>query len=696
MYEHRAAAGPTCPADPVGPAAPADPAGRLMWSPGPEALDTSAMGRFLRLAQDRHSLTFDGYDALWNWSVTRPAEFWDTVREFFDVRLGGDPSVVLAEPSMPGTRWYPDTTVNVAEHVFRASSPDRPALVEVREEGAARSWSWKRLREATAALAATLRAYGVGPGDRVVGYLPNGAEAVVGFLATASIGAVWALCNHDLAAPAVADRFAPLEPAVLIAADGSRFGGRDHDRRAAVETLTGALPCLRATILVPRLGLPPATPAPDPDRVPVVDWAEATAAAPSSAELDFTAVPFDHPLWVLFSSGTTGPPKGIVHGHGGVLLEQYKMLGLHLDLGPGDRFHWYTSTSWMMWNTQVSGLLLGVTAVLYDGSPNTPDPDRLWRIAAEQRLTFLGTGAGQLQNCARAGLRPRDDHDLSALRAIGSTGSPLPADTYVWALDAVGAHIPVHSSSGGTDVVTSFAGGSPLLPVWAGEISGRCLGVAAEARDAAGRAVVDEPGELVVTVPMPSMPVGFWNDPDGSRYHAAYFADIPGVWRHGDRVTVTSRGSLIMHGRSDATLNRDGVRLGSAEIYRAVETVPGIRDAVVVGVELPGGGYWLPLFVHLDDGVRLDDGLRARLVTAIRTLASPRHVPDEILVVPGVPHTVTGKRLEVPLKKILLGTPPAQVLTPGAVDRPALLDHYAHLGRTRLASPPAPHVRSPR
>ncbi|UYP18031.1 acetoacetate--CoA ligase [Rhodococcus sp. Z13] len=644
------------------------------WVPTEADIERANVTRFTRFVEQRHGLILPDYRALWQWSVEHPGEFWQAVWDTFEVVSHTDPGPALADASMPGAVWFPGATLNLVEHVFRGRDPESrdpqsPAVVHLDEAGNRRETSWAELERQTAALAATLRAHGVEKGDRVVGYLPNISEAVVALLATASIGAVWAGCGQDYAAPAALDRLGRLEPRVLVTATGYRYSGRRHDRLDELQRLREGMPGLALTVVVPT----EETPVPDTGDPTVLDWNDAVAGDHS---LDTLPVPFDHPLWVVFSSGTTGPPKGLVHGHGGVLLEHLKALSLHLDLGPGDRFLWYTSPSWMMWNFLVSGLLVGSTIVTYDGAPSHPDVDRLWRIAAEEGVTVLGTSPGYVLACIKAGVVPRTDHDLTALRTVGVTGSTLPAPSSLWLSENVGERVQVASISGGTDVVSAFVGAVPTVPVWPGEISVPCLGVAVDAFDADGKPVRGEVGELVVTVPMPSMPVRFWHDPDGSRYRDSYFSAFPGVWRHGDWISITERGSFEMHGRSDSTLNRHGVRMGSADIYQAVESLPEIVEALVLGVELPDGTYRMPLFVVLADGVTLDEDLKERIRAAVREHASPRHVPDEIVAAPGVPHTRTGKKLEVPLKRILQGADPERAVDRTAIDAPELLDWY--------------------
>lgn len=644
------------------------------WTPDRDTIDGATLTRFLSWLADTGRGEFADYHELWAASVDDVEWFWDAIWNFFDIQAATAPTAVLSGAEMPGAQWFPGATLNYVTEAFRHAVDDRPALVVAGEDGSS-EWSWARLRQETAAFAAYLRSVGVEPGDRVVGYLPNIAETVVAFLGAASVGATWAVCNQDLAVSGVVARLGQLEPTVLVASDGSVYSGKRRSRRDELAEIRRQLPTLKSTVLVARLG----DSADDVDGV--TPWGEMLERG-AGADLDIAPVGFDHPLWVLFSSGTTGTPKGIVHGHGGVLLEHVKYLNLQLDLKPEDRFFWQSSTSWMMWNLLVSGLLVGSTIVLYDGSPSHGRTDYLWQVAAEHRVTVIGAGAGYWLACAKEELHPGTDFPLEALRAVGSTGSPLPASGFRWLQEGIGRPVPVISMSGGTDVVTAFIGGSPLVPIRPGELNSICLGVRVEAWGEGGRLVTDEAGELVVTRPMPSMPVFFWNDPDGAKYRSAYFDKYPGVWCHGDWISITERNSVVVHGRSDATLNRGGVRMGSAEIYDAVEGMPEIGDCLVVGVELDDGGYWMPLFVALADDVEFGDDLRERIIAAVRHGASPRHVPDDVIAVPGIPRTMTGKRLEIPIKRILLGAKPSDVLTPSAVDRPDLLDAFAEHART--------------
>lgn len=651
-----------------------------VWRPAARPERTPRITDFAEFAARRTGIVHPDYTSLWTWSVQDLPGFWAAIGEYFDIRWTGTWEQVLDDAPMPAARWFPGAHLNYAEHALRHGDDTDLAVVSVGEDGTTTRTTRRELRDLVGALAGFLRDQGVGAGDRVAGYLPNTLHTVAAFLASASIGAVWSACAQDYGASGAAARMGQLEPTVLFAADGYRWNGRVHDRRAEVRELRRALPTVRTTVHVPHVGLPFAA------EEGTVTWQQAVA---KPAAPEFAQVPFDHPLWVLFSSGTTGTPKGIVHGHGGVTLDHHKLLGLHLDLRPGDGYLWYTTPNWMMWNMVVSGLLVGARIVLYDGSPTHPGPGRLWELAAEHGVSALGVSPGYLQACAKAGLEPGRDLDLSGLRVLGSTGAPLPAQPYHWVRDHVGAHVQVASTSGGTDIVSGFAGSAPTTPVWAGEISAPMLGVALKAFDDAGRAVTDEVGELVVTRPMPSMPVSFWNDPDGSRYREAYFSTYPGVWRHGDWMTRTARGSVVISGRSDSTLNRQGVRLGSADIYAVVDELPGVRESLVVGAELPDGGYWMPLFVVMEPGHALTDAARSAISAAIRGGASPRHVPDVVIEVPALPHTRTGKKLEVPVKRLLQGAPLEKVAGREAVDDIKTLEYFTRFTPAPSLPPPA-------
>ncbi|MEJ2886815.1 acetoacetate--CoA ligase [Actinomycetospora aeridis] len=629
--------------------------GPVLRRPADDVLDTTGIGHYVRWLATERGLDFADYQQLWAWSVNDLEGFWSSIWDHFGVR--GRYDTVLGSRDMPGARWFPGARLNYAEHMLGGpDDTDRTAVIAHSQTRDPVQLSFGELAEQVARARAGLQRCGVTRGDRVVAYLPNIPETLVAFLACASLGAVWATCAPEFGARSVIDRFAQLEPTVLLTVGGYRYGDKMIDKAADVAAIRAGLPTVEHVVGVPY------GPFATGDAIP---WDELTADA---GPLTFDAVPFDHPLYVLFSSGTTGLPKAIVHGHGGILLEHLKSHALSMDTRPDDRFLWFTTTAWMMWNLLVSALLRRAAVVLVDGNPTFPDLLEQWRIAAATRATLIGTSPGYLMACRRSGVEPTRDLDLSSLRTLGVTGAPLPEAGFDWVQEQFGPDLLVNSVSGGTDVCSGFVGGSPWLPVYRGELSGPCLGVDATAFDPDGREVVGSLGELVIRKPMPSMPVRFWNDPDDRRYRSTYFETYPGVWHHGDWVTVSAHRSFVISGRSDATLNRGGVRLGTAEFYAVVEELPEIADSLVVHLEdSEGGPGRLLLFLALTPGAELDDGLRDRVRRALRRQLSPRHVPDIIDAVPAVPRTLTGKKLEAPIKKILRGHPVADVISPDSV-----------------------------
>ncbi len=649
-----------------------------LWEPSAELVERSRLREYMRWLEAERGLKLESYDELWRWSVSDLEAFWSSIWDFFGVQADGGYEHALGRREMPGAEWFAGTSLNYAEHVFAGKDGDAEAEAailhasELRELG---ELSWGELRSQVAATAAGLRALGVQRGDRVVAYMPNIPEAIVAFLATASIGAIWSSCSPDFGPASVVDRFAQIEPKVLFAVDGYRYGGKDFDRRETLAQLQEAMPSLARTVVLPYLD-----PAPDlgglRDAMP---WDDLLAAG-EGAELTFERVPFDQPLWVLYSSGTTGLPKAIVQSQGGILLEHLKKLNLHVDAHPGDRLFWFTTTGWMMWNFLVSGLLTRAAVVLYDGNPGHPDMGVLWDLAERAGVTTFGTSASYSAACMKADFERGAGRDLSRLGAVGSTGSPLSPEGFDWIYQHLGSDTWLFSTSGGTDLCTAFVGGTPLLPVYRGELQARALGAAVEAWDEDGKPVIDEVGELVVTEPMPSMPVFFWGDDERqSRYRASYFEHYPGVWRHGDWLEITSRGTAVIYGRSDSTINRSGVRMGTSEIYRAVLGVDEILDALVVEVPRPGTEGWMPLFVVLRDGAELDDDLRKEIARRVRSQCSPRHVPDEVFQIEEVPRTLSGKVLEVPVKRILMGTPVEKAASRDSLANPAALDYFTEM-----------------
>jgi acetoacetyl-CoA synthetase len=655
----------------------------VLWAPSAEMVERSQLTRYLRWLAEEHDLHFEDYHALWRWSVTEIEEFWRTIWDYFHVISDTEPTEILEQRVMPGAKWFPGTRLNYAEHIFRGKSDDEVAVRYASELRPLTDLHWRELRERVAAVREGLRDLGVQQGDRVVAYLPNGPEALIAFLAAASLGAIWSSCSPDFGPRSVVDRFAQIEPKVMFTVDGYRYGGKDFDRLSTVAEVAAEIPSLERIVVFPYLSASPDLPVlEDQDGVaPPMTWDQLTDLG-AGAELSFDRVPFDHPLWVLYSSGTTGLPKAIVHGHGGILLEQLKKGNLHLDTHPGDRVFWFTTTGWMMWNFLIGALLTPASIILYDGNPGTPDMGVLWDLAERTGMTCFGTSAAYIAACMKAGVEPGQGRDLARLRSVGSTGSPLSPEGFEWVYDHVGSDTWLFSTSGGTDVCTAFVGGVPLLPVYRGELQARALGAKVEAFDEAGNPVIDEVGELVITEPLPSMPVFLWGDEDGSRYRASYFDMYPGVWRHGDWIEITSRGTAIIYGRSDSTINRGGIRMGTAEIYRAVAEVPEVLDSLVVDVPRPGTEGWMPLFVVLREGAELNEELTGEIKRRIREQCSPRHVPNEIFQIAEVPRTLSGKILEVPVKRILMGAPPEKAASRDSLANPAALDYFMELSRT--------------
>ncbi|MDG6988917.1 MAG: acetoacetate--CoA ligase [Nitrososphaerota archaeon] len=642
--------------------------GDLLWEPDPSSARRTNMYSYLKWLEKKGH-TFQGYGDLWRWSVEDLEGFWGSVWKYFEVADADYP--VLPERKLPGAKWFEGAEVNFTERVF-AKKREGDALVFMVERGSAKSLGWADLERKAGSLAAKLVELGVGRGDRVAAYVQNGPEAVIGLLASASIGAVWSSCPLEFGPQSVIDRFGQIGPKVLIAADGYGYGGKWIDRAEEVAAVRKAVPSIREVVGVSGgsrgKGIPGA-----------IGW---DGAVEGRSEFEYEFVPFDHPLWVLYSSGTTGLPKALVHSQGGILVELLKSLALHNDVREGDRFFWYTTTGWMMWNYLMGGLLLGATLVLYSGHPSWPRPDSLWKVMEETGTTYMGTSAAYLSASMRAGVEPRSAFSLKSLRGIGSTGSPLSPDSFEWVYSKVKDDVWLESLSGGTDLCTAFVTGSPTLPVYSGELQCRALGASVQAFDQGGNPVVGKVGELVITEPMPSMPVSFWGDDDGTKYRESYFGMFPGVWRHGDWIKITGRGTCVIYGRSDATIKKLGVRIGTSEIYRAVEKVHEVSDSLVV--DAPGGGSEeMVLFVSLRGGAVLDDALLSRIKNQIRTDLSPRYLPDRVVAVPAIPKTLNGKKLEVPVKRILAGARPDDVLSKGSLADPASVDRFLELAREK-------------
>jgi len=667
----------------------ASPSIQPLWQPTPESISRTNLTRYLNWLEEKRSLKFADYAALWTWSTDKPAAFWSSIAEFYDVRFHSSATRVLTSMEMPGAHWFEGATLNFAEHALRSGEYDNSAAIIFEAEagnGTRKQATLTRveLREQVARVAAALRTLGVTRGDCVAGYLSNTPETVIAFLATASIGAIWSNCPVEMTSRSVLDRLEQIAPKVLFASTGYWYGAKWHDRRQVVAEIAAGLPSLRHVVMDLRdLKVQDAKGA----QATVHTWAELVAGA-QTQPLVFEAVPFEHPLWVLYSSGTTGKPKAIVHGHGGILLEQLKALSLHMNLGAGDRFFWFTTSGWMMWNMLICGLLLpGCTIVLYDGSPKHPDFDVLWELAARHGITYFGAGAPYFMACRKEGITPGKSFALDRLRGIGSTAAPLPIEGFKWIYEQVNRDLLLGSISGGTDVCSAFIISNPHLPVYPGKL--QCLGLGAkiEAWNDKGQSLFGEVGELVLTAPFPSMPVFLWNDSDGSRFRASYFEKFPGTWSHGDWIEIDGVGGpCVIHGRSDATLNRGGVRMGTVEFYSIIEALPEIVEALVIDTGGLGREDQLLLFVALQPRLKCDDAVRAKIVKTLRAEVSPRHVPDAIYDVAEVPRTLTGKKLEVPVKRILAGVPVDHAVSLGTVANPQSLDIFIRLAATLAAA----------
>jgi acetoacetyl-CoA synthetase len=653
--------------------------GQLLWTPPAARVERSHLTRYMRWLGDRGH-RFDDYESLWRWSVADLDALWSSIAEFCGLELFAPASRVLGKRTMPGAEWFPGAALNYAHHALRHERPGADALLHLSERTPLTTMSWPELGRQVRVLATRMRALGIAPGDRVVAYLPNTPEAIVAMLATASLGAVWSSCGPEFGTRGVLDRFSQLAPTLIFCVDGYSYGGRLFDRRADLREIIGQLPTLSHVVQIPYLDRTDATPV----TAGALLWSDVLAGSdPGRDGFRCEQVPFAHPLWILFSSGTTGLPKPIVHCHGGITIEQLKLFHFHMDMHPRQRMFFFTSTGWMMWNFLASSLIVDVVPVLFDGNPTWPAPDLLWKLADDTGAHLFGASPSYQSLLEKAGIVPRERFALEALETIVLAGSPVTPDCQNWFYENVKQDLWAHAGSGGTDVCSGLVGGVVNLPIYAGEIQARQLGVAAYAFDERGHAVVDQVGELVITEPMPSMPVGFWGDTDGSRYRESYFDLYPGVWRHGDFFRVNARGGCFVLGRSDATLNRHGVRIGTAEVYRSLLGVPAVEDSLIVNLDLPGGRFFMPLFVKTKNDVPLDEAVADQIRAQIRRDYSPRHVPDKIIQVSAIPYTLTGKKMEVPVRRILMGVPVEKAANRAAMANVGSLDYFVEYARSQ-------------
>jgi acetoacetyl-CoA synthetase len=648
---------------------------KLLWQPSIEMIGDANLTGYMDWLRDEKQLTFQDYTTLWEWSVHHSEDFWKTIWEYFDIEADGDVTSIISSEPMPRTRWFEGTRLNYAEHIFRKATDTTHAIIYGAENKPVQRITWNELKQQTGSLQQILRDHNIQEGDTVAGYLPCIPEATISLLATTSLGAIWSSCSPDFGTQAVIDRFAQIKPKVLIAVDQYQYNGKSFDKKEVIDALVGAIPTLKLVIIIADQFRS------QTNDVSYILWNDAMSTR--IEVLEFTRVPFAHPLWILFSSGTTGLPKAITHSHGGILIEHLKYGAFHNDFKPGERCFWYTTTGWMMWNYIHASLLAGSTMVLYDGSPAYPNLDVLWKFCAEVGINHFGTSAGFILANMKANVLPGENYDLSSLRSIGSTGSTLPEEGFDWVYKNVKKDIWLASMSGGTDVCSAFVGGNPLWPVYSGEIQCRTLGCSLESWDEDGKSLQGEEGEMVITKPMPSMPVFFWDDAAFKRYEESYFEMYPGIWRHGDWVKITERLGVIIYGRSDATLNRGGVRIGTSEIYRAVDQVKEVKDSLVVCIEKGNGDFWMPLFVVMRENSALDDAIKKNITKAIREAYTPRHVPDEIIAIPDIPYTISGKKTETPVKKILTGKDPGKVVNAGSLRNPDSLQFFSDILKKR-------------